>query len=60
MEILIIILYILSLLYIFLFSMGQLHLTWIYSRNKNNRKKELPLHVYFEPLVTIQLPVYNG
>lgn len=59
MEILIIILYILSLLYIFLFSMGQLHLTWIYSKNKSNPKKELPLHSDFEPLVTIQLPVYN-
>jgi cellulose synthase/poly-beta-1,6-N-acetylglucosamine synthase-like glycosyltransferase len=59
MEIVVIILYILSLLYIFLFSMNQLHLTWIYSRNKRSPEHDIPLFADFEPLVTIQLPIYN-
>ena len=58
MVIVITILYSLSLLYIFLFSLGQLHLTWIYIK----RRKEVPstpeaLHDF--PTVTIQLPIYN-
>ena len=59
MEITITILYLLSLLYIFLFSMSQLHLAWLYSRNKRNRKDAITATVTFEPLVTIQLPIYN-
>jgi cellulose synthase/poly-beta-1,6-N-acetylglucosamine synthase-like glycosyltransferase len=58
MELIITILYSLSLLYLFLFSLGQLHLTQIYlSRDKH--KKLQPAPVKFEPFVTIQLPVYN-
>lgn len=50
-------LYSLSLLYIFLFSLGQLQLTWIYWRNK---KPQLPPSILINyPVVTIQLPVYN-
>jgi cellulose synthase/poly-beta-1,6-N-acetylglucosamine synthase-like glycosyltransferase len=39
--------------------MSQLHLTWLYLRNKNrNKNAELPA-LGFEPLVTVQLPIYN-
>ncbi len=54
----VIILYSLPLLYIFFFSLGQLHLAWIYVRKpKANSTTELPVD-YF-PAVTIQLPIYN-
>jgi cellulose synthase/poly-beta-1,6-N-acetylglucosamine synthase-like glycosyltransferase len=58
MYIVIIILYALSLLYIFLFSISQLHLTWIYLKYK----KKTALADWSEnfiPNVTVQLPVYN-
>src|SRR5688572_13826569 len=51
------ILYTLSLFYLFLFSLGQLHLTHIYLKRIKNKKTISP--VTFEPLVTIQLPVFN-
>lgn len=57
MEWIIVILYTLSLLYLFLFSLGQLHLTRIYRRSRQERKT--PHTSGFEPPVTIQLPVYN-
>jgi len=58
MEILITILYSLSLLYIFLFSLGQLHLTWIYIKRKKSQPDDTkPLTVF--PFVTVQLPVFN-
>lgn len=60
LEWMITILYTSSLCYLFIFSIGQLHLTFIYRREKKN-KYHLP-HAHsedFEPLVTIQLPVYN-
>lgn len=48
-------LYFVSLLYLFLFSLGQLHLTWIYTKVKNE-----PQQFTFTPKpVTIQLPIYN-
>ncbi len=59
METIITILYTLSLLYIFLFSMSQLHLTWLYSRRNRHLVKSDPSTIHFEPRVTIQLPVYN-
>lgn len=59
MDIVVTILYILSLLYIFLFSMSQLHLTWLYVRNKQRVEDMEPLTAFFEPMVTVQLPVYN-
>lgn len=59
MTIIITILYSLSLLYIFLFSLGQLHLTWLYVRKKRNVETKIILDTTFEPLVTIQLPIYN-
>lgn len=54
----IVLLYAFSLLYIFLFSLGQLHLAWIYARRKDNTKNEEPPGDFF-PRVTIQLPIYN-
>jgi cellulose synthase/poly-beta-1,6-N-acetylglucosamine synthase-like glycosyltransferase len=53
----IVLIYALSLGYIFLFSMGQLHLTWIYSRIKRTTEAKPTLTDF--PVVTIQLPVYN-
>jgi len=58
MDIIITFLYALSLLYIFLFSLGQLHLTWIYIQTKKT-KADQPNHLTVYPPVTIQLPVYN-
>lgn len=52
------ILYMLSLLYLFLFSIGQLHLTLIY-RKQQKHKPAAPSADDFQPMVTIQLPVYN-
>ncbi|MEM9391325.1 MAG: cellulose synthase family protein [Bacteroidota bacterium] len=57
-EYLVIVFYSLGLLFIFMFSLGQLHLTWHYlrskkmSRVKNEQNTELPT-------VTVQLPIYN-
>jgi len=46
-----------SLLTIFIFSLGQLHLTWIYTRSKKVQTPDLDPD--FLPNVTVQLPVYN-
>jgi cellulose synthase/poly-beta-1,6-N-acetylglucosamine synthase-like glycosyltransferase len=59
MEIAVVILYILSLLYIFLFSIGQLHLTLLYLKNKKKKIRVSKLSTSFQPDVTIQLPVFN-
>ncbi|NJM26505.1 MAG: glycosyltransferase, partial [Bacteroidia bacterium] len=57
MALAITILFALSLGYLFVFSLGQLHLTWIYSRKRAAPSDVRPLSSF--PLVTIQLPVYN-
>ena len=60
MSWLIVILYSLSLFLLFLFSLGQLHLTWYYLRRISKPSPvpaALPAHAL--PLVTIQLPLYN-
>ena len=57
MEWIITIIYILSLLYLFIFSLGQLHLTYIYLKKRTSPPPPSPQD--FEPYVTIQLPVYN-
>lgn len=57
MEIIITILYSVSLLYIFLFSLGQLHLTLVYLKAKKKIAPSPALQNF--PVVTIQLPVYN-
>lgn len=52
-------LYSLSLFYVFLFSMGQLHLTWVYVRLKKKKQLRSNYQENFTPLVTVQLPTYN-
>lgn len=59
MEIIIITSYSFSLLYIFLFSIGQLHLTWLYIRHKKKKIERSKTATAFQPDVTIQLPVFN-
>ena len=49
-------LYFISLLYIFLFSLGQLHLTWVYGKREKSSSSP---DQNFLPRVTVQLPVYN-
>lgn len=51
--------YSLSLLYIFLFSLGQLHLTWVYIKSKRKKEAEVIYDNSFTPHVTVQLPVFN-
>ncbi|MDX1628668.1 MAG: glycosyltransferase family 2 protein [Fulvivirga sp.] len=58
MTYLVIILYCFSLLLIFLFSLGQLHLAWHYVRAKANHRVN-PEKIDDWPHVTVQLPVYN-
>ncbi len=53
----IIVLFCISMLFIFLYSIAQAQLVFRYIKAK--RKKANPLTVNIEPLVTIQLPVYN-
>lgn len=59
MEILIAIGYLLCLLFIFLFSLGQLHLSWHYLRRLKEEKAVIPMDLEEWPAVTIQLPIYN-
>ncbi len=62
-EWIIIAVYGISLLFIFLFSFGQLHLTWHYLRAKKQQKRKVEVisHVIQEnwPKVCVQLPVFN-
>lgn len=59
MEYVLIFLYAFSLLLIFLFSLGQLHLTWYYLRSKKKRNNPTVDTALDYPKVTIQLPIYN-
>ncbi|MFP4094581.1 MAG: cellulose synthase family protein [Cyclobacteriaceae bacterium] len=59
MEILIAVGYLMCLLFIFLFSLGQLHLTWHYLRRLREKKTPVPFVAAEAPVVTVQLPVYN-
>ncbi|MBL3655047.1 cellulose synthase family protein [Fulvivirga sediminis] len=56
-EVTILSLYVLSLVFICFFSLGQLHLTWHYLNASIKKKPLNPLKEY--PRVTVQLPVYN-
>ena len=59
MEYIVAFLYTAALMYIFLFSLSQLHLTWHY-RQKKPQEIDIPsLDPSKAPLVTVQLPVYN-
>ncbi|RLD19703.1 MAG: histidine kinase [Bacteroidetes bacterium] len=57
-EILVLIFYFLALGYLFLYSLGQLHLTLKYLKAKKTKSIKPPKLVEY-PAVTIQLPVYN-
>lgn len=61
MELAVVIIYSLALLMIFLFSLGQLNLSWHYlrARRKENAAQHHPEQVKAWPIVTVQLPVYN-
>ena len=59
MEWIIVSVYSFSLLYVFLFSIGQLHLTWVYLKSRKQKKEAPVFSSSFIPLVTIQLPIYN-
>jgi cellulose synthase/poly-beta-1,6-N-acetylglucosamine synthase-like glycosyltransferase len=59
MIVALVIIYCISLLFIFLYSLSQLHLTWIYSRNSKKTNQQFVPQIDSYPNVTIQLPVYN-
>ena len=60
MEYIVVIFYCIALLFIFLFSLGQLHLTWHYLKAKKDKPKvDYITEANDLPLVTVQLPVYN-
>ena len=44
---------------LFLYSLGQLHLTWLYLHQRNSQPQEPPPPPAEWPAVTVQLPVYN-
>ncbi|MEZ4684841.1 MAG: glycosyltransferase [Bacteroidia bacterium] len=51
--------YLISLLCIVLYSLGQLHLVFLFLKNRKSNKPETALQGNDLPFVTIQLPVYN-
>lgn len=59
MEIVVAVGFLFCLLFIFLFSIGQLHLTWHYLRSLKEKKKYPVVEPEEWPAVTVQLPVYN-
>ncbi|MGB3180049.1 MAG: cellulose synthase family protein [Cyclobacteriaceae bacterium] len=59
MEYLVIAGYLLALASIFIFSLGQLHLTYLYLKKKQRSDRSLPVQPDEWPAVTVQLPVYN-
>ena len=59
MEYLVVILYTIALLYIFLFSLSQLHLTWLYRKKKSHSESNRSFDLDNAPLVTVQLPIFN-
>ncbi len=62
MAIVVFVLYALSLLFLFLFSLGQMHLAWLYRKSLKNgestERKSVPALSHF-PKVSVQLPLYN-
>ncbi len=60
MEYIVVILYLMALLFIFIFSLGQLQLTWYYSKKqRSKRQRSAPTFDQNPPKVTVQLPIYN-
>ncbi len=58
MEVFVVVGYLFCLLCIFLFSLGQLHLTWHYLKSLKEEKQAFTAPATW-PSVTVQLPVYN-
>lgn len=58
MEWIVVSLYGIALMFIFLFSLGQLHLTWHYLKMRKEKRLSTQRLTSF-PHVTVQLPVYN-
>ncbi len=59
MEWIVVCVYSFALLYVFLFSMGQLHLTWVYLKSRRKEEVAQDFQASFAPFVTVQLPIYN-
>ena len=59
MEMLVMIMYLICMLYIFLFSISQLYLTWVYIHTKRNPEVQEQTKSDFYPGITVQLPIYN-
>lgn len=59
METFVVVGYLACLLFIFLFSLGQLHLTWHYLRSLKENTKTPATEPLVWPGVTVQLPIYN-
>lgn len=59
MEFVVIFIYVISLLFIFLFSIGQLHLTFHYIKSKKKKNLRQQVKQSDLPLITVQLPIYN-
>ena len=59
MALAIIIIYSLFLTFILVYSLIQLHLVFLYKKNKNNIGVSTDAKKNFQPFVTIQLPVFN-
>jgi cellulose synthase/poly-beta-1,6-N-acetylglucosamine synthase-like glycosyltransferase len=52
--------YFITLVFVVLYSLGQLHLVWTFLRHRKSVKEEPPLTGQEDlPFVTIQLPIYN-
>ncbi len=58
MEWFVILTYSIALLFICVFSIGQLHLTWHYLKRQQPKAKELESDDFL-PQITVQLPIYN-
>jgi len=58
MEIFLSVIYLICLLFLFLFSLSQLYLTWIFWKNQQGKPFQKTELTHY-PFVTIQLPVYN-
>ncbi len=57
-EIFVIVLYLVIMFLLFIYSMGQLHLTFAYLKAHKKKGSKAPIMDKY-PLVTVQLPIYN-
>ncbi len=60
MELILISIYSVCMLFVLFFSLGQLHLAWVYRKSEKCRNHAQHQHISGNvPMITIQLPVYN-